>query len=207
MADATVSVSGANVAAATKQTGAVVLDLIKKFVDPAVIGPFTMAIGAAILVSGIAISISAIMGAVQVTDGRAPGGVTIGSKIIKFFVGVILVTIGGQMMASGTDYGQIKVFGTAWDTVYKSQSVVQISPVGDNELSKESIDAIVKFVSFIGVIALVRGVFLFGRHADGDRDALARGITFFIAGMVASNFGAFLEMIEATFHMGLWVAS
>ena len=63
--------------------------------------------------------------------------------------------------------------------------------------AKELIKAIVIVVQFLGMIALVRSIMLFNEHAQGPGESrLGMGLTFLLAGTVATNFPLFAGVLE-----------
>jgi hypothetical protein len=69
---------------------------------------------------------------------------------------------------------------------------------------RELISGIVAIVQFIGLIAVVRGLFLLNRAAQGGngQPVFGPGITFVIAGVMAINFPLFVGTIELLITSG-----
>ncbi len=186
-----------------QSTSSSILDIIKRLMAPDVFGPLVMAVGAFIFVAGIIICIASLVKAAAISDNRSQSGY--GSVIASFIIGITIMYTGGQLMNSGPDFAKVKLFGVGWETDYMSSSVTQIQPtLSSGIIDYTAVKAIVTFVSFIGMMAVVRGLFLANRWAGGDQQSAAPALVFFLAGLPASNFGALIMVLEDTFRWGLF---
>ncbi len=124
-------------------------------------------------------------------DGaRGPGGI---GTFMTFIAGGALISFNDLMRTfSFTMFSDIKTKTYATLSYTKGFG-------GAEDSALVVISAILKFMIIIGLISFIRGIFIVRKVAEGDsQSSMMAAITHLVAGAIAVNLGAFLELVQGT---------
>ena len=156
-------------------------------------GPFTVVLNLFALAAGtvlIMIGISRLMKSAQ-EGARAPGGI---GTIMTFLTGGILISYNEILGAFTTS-----LFNTSTSRAYPVLAY-------DDGLSQDEVAhvrtvivAVLQFMTIIGLISFVRGIFLVRGVAEGNSQAsLMAAVTHLVGGALAVNLGPLMNAVQAT---------
>lgn len=139
------------------------------------------------------------------TAQEGPRGPTGIGTLVTFLVGSALMQL-GMSMGSFT----ASLFGDGL-----MQNYVTLDPGATKSLSAaEKVDlqnvigSVMMFVSIVGFIAFVRGMYILKAVADGNQNvSMTQAFTFLLGGALAVNLGDVINMIQATIgatSLGFW---
>lgn len=148
---------------------------------------FTFITGLAMILVGI----SRLIKTAQ--DGpRGPAGM---GTFFTFASGMALMAVGQSM---GTF--NVSLFGDGAMKNYAVFSATAKAALGKNEQQMRNvIGSVLIFVSLVGFIAFMRGLFILKLVADGNQNhSITQALTFLVGGALAVNLGAVINAVQST---------
>ena len=146
-------------------------------------------------ISGLALILVGISRLVK-TAQEGPRGPTGMGTLITFISGMALMSLGQSMGTFTTSLfgdGQMKNF-----TVLNA-SVAGALTAPEQQQLINVIGSVLMFVSLVGFIAFIRGLFLLKAVADGNQQhSLTQALTFLLGGALAVNLGDVVNMFQDT---------
>lgn len=159
----------------------------------ALVPPFQLLVVAFSYVAGIALIVRGILMAGRAGDMPGMGGVGT-SVVFHFLVGALFLALPSAITAFvATFYGDGDVKAPSEIFAYAPRMLEPAS----NEAARRIIEALVRIVQFIGLLGLVRGLFLLNQApAHPGQGLVGRGATHIVGGALAVNMVVFVGMIE-----------
>ncbi len=130
------------------------------------------------------------------TAQEGPRGPTGMGTLITFLTGAALMSL-GQSMGSFTS----SLFGnnTMRNFVDLSAPVQAALSAAEEKQLENVIGSVMMFVSIVGFVAFVRGMYVLKAVADGNQQhSLTQAFTFLLGGALAVNLGDVINMIQST---------
>lgn len=168
------------------------LDLIRGVI--ALIPNFERLLVAITVLFGIILIVAAVRDALRRQE-LGPGQGSWSSPMMKFVFGVFLVSFPSIISTLS-----MSIFGMP--EIVDPQSVFTYAPestkVFQDENSREAVTSILAIVQFIGLIAVVRGLFVLNAHfaGIGSRPTFGSGMTHLVGGIMAVNIPLVVRLFE-----------
>lgn len=159
------------------------------------VNPLLFAIDVFCYIAGILIIVFGLQRFVKTAQEGARGPLGYGT-LSMFVVAAALLAFPHMVGMLGNT-----IFGTT-ASLTKITFMSNIGGVLDANLEKQALNVLSACVAFIGVIgylSVVRGLFIFKAHADGNGQAtLFSAVTHLVAGIIAVNLGQFVNYMQNT---------
>ena len=144
---------------------------------------FTFITGLAMILVGISRLIK--------TAQDGPRGPTGMGTLFTFICGMGLMAVGQSMGTFG-----VSLFGTGTMKNYAVFTAAGLT-VAEQDQLRSVIGAVLIFVSLVGFIAFMRGLFILKLVADGNQNhSITQALTFLVGGALAVNLGAVVNAVQ-----------
>ena len=161
----------------------------------ALIPPFGNLVVAFAFIAGIVLIMRGILLAGRAGEGLSSLGRTGGWTILGHFtVGALLIALPGTIESSvATLFGSNEIKEPSMIFAYAPEMLEPAS----NEAARKSIVSLLTVVQFIGLVGLVRGLFLLNQAPSHPGQGLVgRGTTHLVGGAFAMNIVMFVSLVE-----------
>mgnify|MGYP007011833743 FL=1 len=168
------------------------LEIIQNVV--ALLAPFSRLVYALCFVIGVIM----VMTGLRAASRRAETGIQAGSYFKPFsqiFIGVLFISLPALLLSLSETF-----FGTG---IQSADMIFAYAPhtlglFDAGSPGRAMITGIIMIIQFIGIIAVMRGLHLLNRSAQGDGGpkTFGPGVTFLISGIAAVNFPLFFGAVE-----------
>lgn len=158
------------------------------------IDEFELLFGVICFVLGVIFAIKGLMGAAKRQE-MGPGQGSWGGPMMMFMTGVLFVAIPGLVNSLSQTIFALQEPATADSIFAYAPATIGIM---DGAEARTLIVGITAIVQFIGLIAIARGLYLLNLSAQSAQGpkTFGPGLTFVIAGAIATNFPIFVGVVE-----------
>ena len=156
---------------------------------------FQFLFGVICFVLGVIFAIRGLMGAAKRQE-MGPGQGSWGGPMSMFFTGVLFVAMPGLVNSLSQTFFALSAPSSAENIFSYAPATIGIM---DGAEARTIIVGITAIVQFIGLIAIARGLYLMNLSAQSAQGpkTFGPGLTFVIAGALATNFPTFVGVMEA----------
>lgn len=158
------------------------------------LAPFSTFVYALCFVIGVLMVLSGLQAASRRAEVGLQGG-SYGKPLSRAITGVMLISLPALLLTLSETF-----FGTgiqSADSIFAyAPSTLGLFDAGGP--ARAMISGIIMIIQFIGLIAVIRGLYLLNLSAQGDGGpkTFGPGVTFLISGAMAVNFPLFFGMVE-----------
>lgn len=141
-------------------------------------------------ITGLALILVGISRLIK-TAQEGPRGPTGMGTLFTFVAGMALMAI-GQSMGNFT----VSIFGSGTMKSYATFTAAGLTPAEEQQL-RNVIGSVLMFVSLVGFIAFMRGLFIMKLVADGNQNhSITQALTFMVGGALAVNLGSVINAVQ-----------